>query len=620
MNYLDNINSPSDLRKLKLEELNSLCKEIRQFMINVISKTGGHIASNLGVVELTVALHYVFNTPEDKIIWDVGHQCYVHKILTGRKERMISLRQHNGLSGFPKRCESNYDVFDTGHSSTSISAALGMARARDLKNEKNEIIAVIGDGALTGGMAFEALNDAGRSNAKLIVILNDNQMSISPNVGGMSIYLSKVRTSKSYLSTKKDIENILHKVPFGGEKIKSFLKKTKDGFKKMVVPGMFFEELGLTYMGPINGHSIEKLSEAFEIAKTVDGPILIHVITKKGYGYKYTEERPDDYHGVSPFDINTGKSLKTSNVPSYSEMFGDCLCDISKQNKKVVAITAAMTDGTGLNKFSKMFPERIFDVGIAEQHAVTMAAGMASYGLTPVVTLYSSFLQRAYDQVVHDVATQNLHVVFAIDRAGLVGNDGETHQGVFDGGFLSQIPNMTIMSPADYREMRSMLYYAINEHNGPIAMRYPRDSSYENLNNTEIKIQLGKGVVIDEGKDVTIIASGRMVTTALKIRDILKNSNILAEVINLRFIKPLDDNLIIQSVSKTKKAVIIDEAPLHGSIAINIKDMLLKDTKVLTKTLPDEFIRQGSIIELLKENKLDPQSIALDIVEFYNNL
>ena len=453
MKYLDKINLPADLRQLKISELNVLSNELRDYIINCVSKTGGHIASNLGVVELTIALHYAFNTPEDKIIWDVGHQAYVHKILTGRKNQMSTLRQLNGLSGFPKRAESIYDSFDTGHSSTSISAAMGMARARDLKKENYEIVAVIGDGALTGGMSFEALNDAGRSNTKLIITLNDNEMSISPNVGGLSRYLSKVRTDTRYLSTKKDVEKFLKNMPVGGGKVKAFLKRAKDGIKKMVVSGMLFEELGLTYMGPIDGHNISDLLESFKIAKNIEGPLIMHVITKKGKGYKFAEQIPNEYHGVSPFDIETGKSLKQSSIPSYSDIFGNKLCEIAEKKENVVAITAAMTDGTGLNNFAKRFPKRIFDAGIAEQHAVTYAAGLAANGIVPVVALYSSFLQRAYDQVVHDVCLQNLHVVFAVDRAGLVGNDGETHQGVFDESFLIQIPNMTVMAPADYREL-----------------------------------------------------------------------------------------------------------------------------------------------------------------------
>lgn len=610
---LENINTPEDIKHLSQDELNILCGELRQYILESVSKTGGHLASNLGVVELTVAMHKVFNTPQDKIIWDVGHQTYVHKILTGRKNEMFTLRQFKGLSGFPKRNESIYDVFDTGHSSTSLSAAMGMARARDLKNDNYEIVAVIGDGALTGGMAFEALNDAGRSNTKLLIILNDNEMSISKNVGGLSRYLSKIRTTKGYLSTKKDVEKLLNKTFVGG-KIKSVLKRAKDGIKQIVVPGMLFEELGLTYIGPVDGHNIHDIIESLQVAKDIEGPLLMHVITKKGKGYKFAEERPNEFHGVSAFNIETGKNLKESSY-SCSDYFGMKMCEIAEKNKNVAAITAAMTDGTGLTDFAKKFPNRIFDAGIAEQHAVTMAAGLAANGIIPVVALYSSFLQRAYDQVVHDVAIQNLHVIFAIDRAGLVGNDGETHQGVFDEGFLSQIPNMTVLSPADYREFGNMLEFAVS-FNSPIAIRYPRGSMNENINNSDQEIALGKGCTVKEGQDITIAAVGKMVKIAMDVSEILKAENINAEVLNLRFIKPFDKELILNSVHKTNNLIIIDEAPVYGSYAMNILNILPKNVDVLLKTLPDEFIKQGSIEELLKENKLDADSIAADIIKW----
>lgn len=617
MSYLDNINSPVDLRELNIDELGILSSELRKYIIESVAKTGGHLASNLGVVELTIALHYSFNTPEDKIIWDVGHQSYVHKILTGRKSKMCTLRQLNGLSGFPKRAESIYDVFDTGHSSTSISAAIGIARARDLKNENYEVVAVIGDGALTGGMAFEALNDVGRSNTKLIIILNDNEMSISKNVGGLSQYLRKLRTNSKYLSTKKDLEKLLNDMPVGGERIKSFLKRFKDGIKQMVVPGMLFEELGLTYMGPIDGHNIQELLHSFETAKNLEGPIIMHVITKKGMGYKYAEQRPNEFHGVSPFNVMTGESLKKSTELSYSEVFGNKLCDIAGKNENVVAITAAMTDGTGLTGFSKMFPRRIFDAGIAEQHAVTMAAGFAVNGIIPVVAVYSSFLQRAYDQVVHDVALQNLHVILAVDRSGLVGNDGETHQGVFDEGFLCQIPNMTVMAPCDYREFENMMEYAVNQYNGPIAIRYPRGSSKSNINGSDVEIERGKGVIAAHGEDITIIAYGKMLKVAMDTREILKSKSIDAEVLNLRFVKPLDKELLLKSTNKTKKAVVIDEACCYGA-ALIIKDAIPKSVDVMLKTLPDKFISHGSVDELLNKNSLDSQSIAEDIKIWMN--
>jgi 1-deoxy-D-xylulose-5-phosphate synthase len=613
MKLLDSINLPEDIKHLNVDELNSLCRELREYILENVSKTGGHLASNLGVVELTVALHRVFNTPYDKIIWDVGHQTYTHKILTGRKNKMSSLRQLNGISGFPKRNESVFDVFDTGHSSTSVSAAIGMARARDLNKEDYEIVAVIGDGALTGGMAFEAINDAGRSNTKLLIILNDNEMSISKNVGGLSRYLSRIRTTKGYLSTKRDVEKILNKIPVG-KQIKSFLKRAKDGIKQIVVPGMLFEELGLTYMGPIDGHNIHKIIESLERAKNIEGPLLMHVITKKGKGYKFAEERPNEFHGVSAFNIETGEALKKSSQ-SYSDYFGMKMCELAEKNENVVAITAAMTDGTGLRDFAEKFPNRIYDAGIAEQHAVTMAAGLAASGVIPVVAIYSSFLQRAYDQIIHDVALQNLHVVFAVDRAGLVGNDGETHQGVFDEGFLNLIPNMTVLSPADYREFGNMMEFALS-YNGPVAIRYPRGSMNEYIKNSEQSIVFGKGYIVEEGNDITIAAAGKMVKTAMETREILKSKNIDAEVLNLRFIKPFDKELILKSVNKTKSLVIIDEAAVFASYAVNIYNILPKNVDVLVKTLPDEFIKQGSIEELLKENKLDADSIAAEIIKW----
>ena len=613
MKLLDNINTPQDIKHLNIDELNILCGELREYVLESVSKTGGHLASNLGVVELTVALHRVFDTPYDKIVWDVGHQTYVHKILTGRKNEMSTLRQFKGLSGFPKRSESIYDVFDTGHSSTSLSAAMGMARARDIQKENYEIVAVIGDGALTGGMAFEALNDAGRSNTKLLIILNDNEMSISKNVGGLSRYLSRIRTTKGYLSTKKGVEKLLNKTVVGG-KIKSLLKRAKDGIKQIVVPGMLFEELGLTYMGPVDGHNLNEIIENLETAKNIKGPLLMHVITKKGKGCKYAEERPNEFHGVSAFNIKTGERLKTPSQ-TCSDFFGMKMCEIAEKNGSVVAITAAMTDGTGLKEFANKYPKRIYDAGIAEQHAVTMAAGLAVSGVIPVVAIYSSFLQRAYDQVIHDVALQNLHVVFAIDRAGLVGDDGETHQGVFDEGFLSLIPNITVLSPADYREFGDMLEFAVSSE-GPVAIRYPRGSINENVNNSDREIISGKGFVAEEGNDITIAAAGKMVNTALKVREILKAENIDSEVLNLRFIKPFDKELILKSVNKTKALVMIDEAPVYGSYTMNICNIIPKNVDVLLKTLPDEFIKQGSVEELLKENKLDADSIAADIIKW----
>lgn len=618
MGYLDKIDSPENLKELSKEKLPILCNELRQFLIESVSRTGGHLASNLGVVELTVALHYAFSTPKDKIVWDVGHQAYVHKILTGRKKDMSTLRQMNGLSGFPKRLESEYDIFDTGHSSTSVSAAVGLARGRDLKKEKNEVIAVIGDGALTGGMAFEALNDAARSSTKLIIILNDNEMSISENVGGLSQYLSKIRTVPEYIKTKRDVEKVLDRIPGAGKHIKSFLKKLKDGIKQMVVADMFFEDLGFTYVGPVDGHNMEELLETFQNAKTINQPLLIHIVTKKGKGYKFAEKRPNEFHGVSAFNVQTGQSVKKSSYPSYSDIFGEKICEIAQKNENVVAITAAMSEGTGLSKFSQKFKNRYFDVGIAEQHAVTMAAGMAVSGITPVVAIYSSFLQRAYDQIIHDVVLQKLHVVFAIDRAGIVGNDGETHQGLFDSAFLLQIPNMTIMSPIDYAELENMLEFAVNTFDGPIAVRYPRGSSYENLPNSNNKIVYGKSLVVKSGDDISILASGRMVEIALNAAKTLSEKNIDAEVINLRFIKPLDEKGILKSINKTKKVLILDECVEDGSFSLKINEIVPDDVEIYKKTLPNEFIPQGSIDELLKKYKLDEANVAKFVENIFN--
>ena len=612
---LDKVNSPEDIKELNIDELKALSNEIRNFLIESVSETGGHFASNLGVTELTLALHYVFNSPVDKIVWDVGHQSYIHKIITGRKDKMGTLRQFGGISGYPKREESEHDTFNTGHSSTSISAAIGMARGRDIRNEKHEVIAVIGDGALTGGMAFEALNDAGRSNTKLMVVLNDNEMSISHNVGGLSQYLSKIRTEPAYYSTKKDIEKIVNKIPILGGKLKKILHKTKEGIKQMIVPGMLFEEIGLKYLGPIDGHDIEDIIDVLKRAKNEEGPVLVHICTQKGKGYKLAEEKPDAFHGISAFDPKTGKKKDSNKKTSYSKVFGGKLCNLATNNKNLAVITAAMIDGTGLTDFAQKYPERLFDVGIAEQHAVTMAAGLAVKGIVPVVAIYSSFLQRAYDQLIHDVAMQNLHIVFAIDRAGLVGRDGETHQGIFDTAFLSHIPNMTIMAPADYIELESMLEYAINKHKGPIAIRYPRGDCEKNLVTSSLEIKNGKGMLVKEGKDISIIANGRMVHTALKVAEILKDQNISAEIINLRFIKPLDKELILSSCNKTKTAVIIDETIKDGSISNKIQTLIPNDVKIIIETLPNKFILHGSVEELLKANFLDEKSIADNIIK-----
>lgn len=621
---LSNVDMPKDIYSLDIKQLNELSQDIRTYLINSISITGGHLASNLGVVELTLALHYSFNLEKDKLIWDVGHQCYTHKILTGRKDKMDTIRQIDGLSGFPKREESKYDIFDTGHSSTSISAAVGIARARDIKHENYNVISVIGDGALTGGMAFEALNDIGKRKSKVIIILNDNEMSISENVGGLALHLSRARVKTRYLNTKKGMEKFVDNIPVVGHSIRRGLHKFKEGLKKLIIPSMLFEELGITYLGPINGHDIEEMIEVFNNAKNINGPVLIHLCTKKGKGYKFAEERPNKYHGVSPFDIETGLSNNNTTKLKYSNVFGNKLCDMAEKNENIVAISAAMIDGTGLDKFSKKYKNRIFDVGIAEQHAVTMAAGLAINGLIPIVALYSSFLQRAYDQLVHDVATQNLHVVFAVDRAGIVGNDGETHQGVFDEGFLTQIPNMTVLAPCCYGELELMMEYAVNNYNGPIAIRYPRGFSDEIIKNSNKPISLGKGLIINSGNDLSIISCGKMVETSVKVANLLKeDNNINCDVVNLRFLKPLDKAIIIDTCKKTNKVVIIDETSEGASFANCIKTIIYENNKecdVYVKTFPDIFIRHGNVKDLFKKHKMDEISIKNNIVERFNLL
>ena len=615
---LQSIRSPEDIKKLNVSQLESLAKEIRSFLVEKVSVTGGHLASNLGVVELTLALHGVFTTPKDKIVWDVGHQTYVHKILTGRRDRFDTLRQMNGISGFPKVKESEHDCFDTGHSSTSVSAALGLAKARDIKGENSSVIAVIGDGALTGGMAFEALNDAGRSPNNLIVILNDNGMSISKNVGGMSRYLSKIRNEPIYFKVKEDLDYIINKIPAIGKSTVKALSKVKGSIKYSFVPGMLFEELGFRYLGPVDGHDITALIKILTIAKRLKGPILIHIFTQKGRGYTFAEEKPHLFHGVSPFEVETGE-VRSKGGPTYSDVFGNELVELAQKDKGVVAITAAMPQGTGLDNFSKIFPERFFDVGIAEQHAVTFAAGMAQSGLKPVVAVYSSFLQRAYDQIMHDVALQNLHVIFAVDRAGVVGEDGETHQGLYDLSFLSHIPNMTVLAPADYNELKKMLAYAVTVHKGPIAIRYPRGKGQEEIVESP-SVAYGKAALLESGKDISIIAAGNMVETALKIASNLKQYDIDSEVINVRFVKPLDEKCIIGSAVKTRHVVTIEDNSVCGGLGSSVLGILNKNNcNVKTRIFgfPDQPIYQGSRDELFKKYKLDTQSITQELLKWF---
>ena len=617
---IDKIESPQDLRRLKLtiEEKKQLAQEIRNEIIENVSKTGGHLASNLGVVELTIAIHDIFNTPEDKVIWDVGHQAYVHKILTGRRRNFSTLRQLNGMSGFPKVSESEYDVFNTGHSSTSISAALGMARARDIKNEKYRVVTVIGDGAMTGGMALEALNDAGASNTDLIVILNDNEMSIERNTGGLSMALSRMRTRKFYTNSNKRIKNAVGKIPKVGNSIIRFVRKLKYSIKQLVLPNMMFEDIGFKYLGPVDGNDIEKMEEMLKKAKDLTGPVLIHCKTVKGKGYEPAEKNPDKFHSASQFDIETGKSIKEKKK-DYSKAFGDKLVSLAKKNKNIVAITAAMTSGTGLTKFKEEYPDRFFDVEIAEQHALTMAAGMASQGLVPVVAIYSSFLQRAYDQIIHDICMQNLHVVMCIDRAGIVGADGETHQGLLDMAFLRIIPNITIMAPQDFQELENMMDFAINKMNTPVAIRYPRggEKKIEIIESNEEQIQRlenKKAKVLKTGQDATIVAIGKMVERALEVSNILEKDNIKCDVINASFIKPLDSNTIKESIVKTKKLFTIEDGTIEGGLYTEVLEMIsnknLENIQIHGLAYNDKFVQHGTPDELEKMNGLDAESIA----------
>ncbi len=549
---LETINTPKDLKTKTIKEKEELATEIRKLIIEIVSKNGGHLASNLGVVELTIALHSVFDMPKDKIIWDVGHQAYVHKILTGRKNKMHTLRKKDGIAGFPKVTESEYDSFNTGHSSTSISIALGMARARDLKKQNYEVVAVIGDGALTGGMALEALNDAGCSKNNLIVILNDNEMSISKNVGGMATLLAKLRGKKFYTKTNSTLKKTLNKIPLTGKLSVKLIQRIKRGIKQLFIQKMFFEDIGYTYLGPVDGHDIEKLENILKIAKSIDGPVLVHVITKKGKGYLPAEREPDKFHSTSSFIIETGK--KKSNKKDYSRVFGDKLVKLARENKNIVAITASMKEGTGLAEFAGEFPERFFDVGIAEQHALGLAAGLAKAGMKPIVPIYSSFLQRGYDQIMHDICIQNLPVVICVDRAGIVGNDGETHQGIFDLSFLNTIPNLVVMAPKNFEELEEMLAFAIkSEH--PIAIRYPRGEEETIISNKKNKIEMSKAEVLKDGNKMAIFAIGKMVAKALAIAEQMED----VAVINMRFLKPIDKKVIIKYGEKTKAIITMED-------------------------------------------------------------
>ncbi len=609
---LENINSPKDLKKLSILEKQKLAEEIRKYILEIVSENGGHLASNLGVVELTLALHTVFDFEKDKIVWDVGHQTYVHKILTGRREALKTLRKLNGIAGFPKTNESKYDFFNTGHSSTSISAALGMARARDLKKENYSVLAVIGDGAMTGGMALEALNDVGYSKTKMTIILNDNEMSISPNIGGLNMLLSKLRTKRMYTRTNVIMKKRINEIPVIGKPIVKIVQTIKRSIKQLIIPKMFFEDIGFTYLGPVDGHNIEELQSILTLSKQIDNPVLIHVLTKKGKGYEIAEKNPDKFHATGPFDIQTGNAKKAKGK-DYSKVFGDKLIELAEKNDKIVAITASMKDGTGLTEFSKKFPERFFDIGIAEQHALGLAAGMAIDGMIPVVPIYSSFYQRAYDQVIHDIALQNLPVVMCVDRAGIVGADGETHQGILDMAFFRLVPNVTILAPKDFRELEDMLAFAVDLKK-PVVIRYPRGGEDKEPFEKHETIEKGKAEILKEGNDLSIVTIGKMVAKGMKIAKKLQDKGINAEVINARFLKPLDEQTIKKSIKKTKKVITIEDGTIINGLGTAIKELIMdnhmEDIEIKAYAYPDMFIQHGSVEELEKIYHLDVDDIV----------
>jgi len=610
---LDTIKNPQDIKKINEKEKLQLAKEIREEIINTVAQTGGHLASNLGVVELTIALHSVFHMPEDKIVWDVGHQTYVHKIITGRRKEMSTLRQLNGIAGFPKAKESIYDSFDTGHSSTSISAALGMARARDLEGKDNHVIAVIGDGALTGGMALEALDDAGNSKTRLIVILNDNEMSISKNIGGINKLLTNLRSKKNYTKSNEFGKSLVARIPYIGSRSIKVIGKLKSSIKNIIISGMYFEEIGFRYLGPVDGHNIGDMEDLFKRAKELEGPILIHVLTKKGKGYGPAEENPDKFHGISPFNLEDG-SLKGSKGEDYSRAFGEKLVSMAKQNKKIVAITAAMKDGCGLGEFQKKYPKRFFDVGIAEGHALTFAAGLARGGMIPFISIYSSFYQRGYDQVIHDICLQELPVIMCVDRAGIVGNDGETHQGLYDMAFFKLIPNITVMAPSNFKQLEEMMEFAVTLKR-PIVIRYPRGGEKES-DVVYKPIKYGKCAILKKGCDLSIIAIGSRVIDAYMIGCSLEKDNIMAEVIDCRFLKPFDARNILNSIKKTKRIVVMEDGTIEGGLCSSIKELIaVNSLDVWAKyyAYPDEFIKQGTIQELMKKYKVDNETIIKNI-------
>ena len=613
---LEKIQKENDIKKLTLEELELLKDEIRQFLIESISVTGGHLASNLGVVELTMALHLCFNLPKDKIVWDVGHQSYTHKILTGRKDGFSSLRQYGGMSGFPKTDESDCDCFNTGHSSTSISAGLGLATARQVTGEDYHVVSVIGDGALTGGMAYEALNNASSVKGNFIIVLNDNNMSISENVGGISQYLSGFRTADAYRDFKNNVMNSLNHIPIYGERMVKHIRNTKSSIKQLFIPGMFFEEMGIIYLGPVDGSDIKEMCRVFDEAKRVDGPVLVHVLTKKGAGYGPAERYPSRFHGAEPFVIETGLPKNKRTKANYTDVFSTVMKKLGERNPKVVAITAAMAEGTGLRRFHRNFPDRFFDVGIAEAHATTFAAGLAKAGLIPVFAVYSSFLQRAFDQILHDVCIQNLHVIFAIDRAGLVGSDGETHQGIFDISYLSVIPNMTIMAPKNKWELSDMMKFAV-AYDGPIALRYPRGAAYDGLKEIRQPIELAKSELIRKGSTVAIMALGSMVKTAVDVVKLLEADGISATLINARFAMPFDKEAIKELPAEHSLLVTMEENVQSGGFGEHVTEYVKTNgiaLEVLTVALPDCYVEHGNVEVLKKELHVDAESVAKRII------
>lgn len=618
---LESIKGPNDIKNINKEDYDRLSEEIREFLIERISECGGHLASNLGVVELTMALHLCLNMPEDKIVWDVGHQSYTHKILTGRKDEFNKLRTYGGISGFPKRRESDCDPFGTGHSSTSISAALGIASGFKMNGNDSTVVAVIGDGAFTGGMAYEALNNAAQLKRNFIIVLNDNNMSISENVGGFPAYLSKIRTADVYTELKSGVKNTLNKIPVVGEKIVYHVDKTKNSLKQLMVPGMFFENMGITYLGPIDGHNIQQMVKVFNEAKKLDHAVIVHVVTQKGKGYKYAERKPSRFHGIEPFDKETGDVLHPKTKPAYTDIFSKTMLSLAEKNKKIVAITAAMADGTGLTKFSRKYPDRFFDVGIAEEHAVTFSAGLAAAGMKPYVAIYSSFLQRAYDQILHDVCIQDLPVVFAIDRAGLVGGDGETHQGIFDLSYLNSIPNMSVFAPKNRYELADILKFA-SYYEAPLAIRYPRGEAYDEMKEFRAPIVYGKSEIIYKEKDIALLAAGSMVETAVRVRERLKKMNYRVSVINARFVKPVDEECIEKLTKDHRLIVTLEENVLnggYGEIVTRFVNGLDTDTQVYNIGVPNFYLEHGSVQVLRKECGLDVDTVTERIIEKYND-